>query len=74
MSHVGDLHFDNLKNMTVEITAGHASHDDAHSIVNKCIGVDHDDDCEKAYKYVQCKIEQLMPYKFSKDFCPGCPN
>lgn len=39
MSNDGDLHFDNLKQVTVDITAGDASHDDAHTMVSKCIDV-----------------------------------
>ncbi|XP_065217687.1 uncharacterized protein LOC135843659 [Planococcus citri] len=72
MSQSGDFHFDTLKEITVLITGGDASHDDAHAMVSKCFDVDHDDDCEKAWKYVQCKVDELQPYKFSKGFCPTC--
>ncbi|XP_065216299.1 uncharacterized protein LOC135842665 [Planococcus citri] len=72
MSESGDFHFETLKNVTVQITGGDADHDDAHGMVSKCFDVDHDDDCEKAYKYVECKIDELQPYKFSKGFCPAC--
>lgn len=39
MSQAGDLHFEGLKNLTVKITAGDATHDDAHEMVSKCIDV-----------------------------------
>ncbi len=37
MSMDGDLHFDTLKTLTVAITDGDATHDDAHGMVSKCI-------------------------------------
>nr|ALS31056.1 odorant-binding protein [Phenacoccus solenopsis] len=72
MSANGEFDFDTLKEITVLITGGEATHDDAHKMVSNCFDVEHDDDCEKAWKYIECKIEELKPYKFSKGFCPTC--
>ncbi|XKL69601.1 hypothetical protein PGB90_007370 [Kerria lacca] len=72
INHSGEYHFDTLKELTVAVTGGDATHDDAHAMVSKCIVADHENNCEKAWKYVQCKVEELQPYKFSKGFCPSC--